>query len=86
MILGVRGGECFGHKTDCIMQNAQLGYNYLKYDSGWPVVLEGIVIESGASILSRSPGLWSLLIMSGMWSCLAAIDCNRESSLLIPCF
>lgn len=50
------------------MQDAQLGYNYLKYDRGWPVVLEGIVtIESGASILTRSPGWWSLLILSSMW-------------------
>lgn len=80
---GSPNGRSFGHRTDCVMQNAQLGYNYLKYDSGWPVVLEGIVIESGASILSCSPGWWYLLIMSGMWSCWAAIDCNRESSLLI---
>lgn len=57
--------------TLTVMQNAQLGYNYLKYDSGWPVVLEGIVIESGASILSRSPGWWSLLILSGMWTLIA---------------
>ena len=61
----------FGHRTDCAMQNAQLGYNYLKYDSGWPVVLEGIVIASDASILSRLPGWSSLLILSGMWTLIA---------------
>ena len=55
------------------MQDAQLGYNYLKYDSGWPEVLDGIVVESGASILSHSPGWRSLLILSGMWTLIACL-------------
>jgi hypothetical protein len=62
----------FSRNTDCFSQQAQLGYNYLKYDNGWPTVLDGIVIiKSSAASISRLPGWWSLMILSGMWTLIA---------------
>lgn len=45
------------------MQQAQLGYNYLKYDQGWPVVLEGIMVQSSAAMMSRLPDMYMTFIL-----------------------
>ncbi|KAJ5115862.1 hypothetical protein N7456_000210 [Penicillium angulare] len=44
-------------------QEAHLGWNYLRYDDGWPVVLDGIDISSGAGSTLPVPR-WVVLTIS----------------------
>lgn len=44
-------------------QEAHLGWNYLRYDDGWPVVLDGIDISSGAGSTLPVPR-WLVLTIS----------------------
>ncbi|KAF7717033.1 Arabinan endo-1,5-alpha-L-arabinanase [Penicillium ucsense] len=46
---------------------AQLGYSYLQYYHGWPVVLDGIVAQSGAAGAFRLRDPWSITLCFGFW-------------------
>ncbi|KAJ5623223.1 hypothetical protein N7490_011828 [Penicillium lividum] len=51
-------------------EDAHMGWNYLKYEDGWPVVVDGIDIDSSsAGSLLSVPG-WLALMMMSFWLCL----------------
>ncbi|KAJ5153128.1 uncharacterized protein N7482_009606 [Penicillium canariense] len=47
---------------------ALLGWNYLKYDNGWPVVIDGIDAKTSAAPVYQLPSRLYLLTMMGRWS------------------
>ncbi|OQE90832.1 hypothetical protein PENNAL_c0011G06372 [Penicillium nalgiovense] len=49
---------------------AQLGWNYLKYEDGWPVPVEGINATANNAFRYGPPGWGYLAIVSGLWLCI----------------